>query len=250
MYNKSKRINMKQLIGFATEFYTLWSYEENPVYRTDSYGNHHQVGVNHIFNYIKNISKDIDKVKSLYPNIEINEDLRGKTRSFSYDSKIELPDNYFWYGKYTGKLIDEILEKDFQYCLWFADNNIGKAQEYIKNHPIYIFYFEAIEKEKQEMINSKQLLNVGDKVELEFTRNGYNANEEYTECFTSAIYNDVEVTIKCKGVKYVGGKYPYLMPIINGKAQKTKGKKITVTISDVLNTTVSENIVKQYIEIL
>jgi hypothetical protein len=236
---------MKKIIGFATQFYTLWDYEAVPQYKTDSYGNHHQTGVNHNYYYIKNVSTDIDKVKALFPNVEINIELRG-TSSFTRNEKLDLPENYFWGGKYAGKLIDDILEIDFKYCLWSAENY---NMPYITNHPKYIAHFEDIAKTEQAEINSKELLKVGDVVELEFTRNGYNADEEYTECWTEANYNDVEVAINCNGVKPVSGMYPYLMPVINGKAQKTKGKKLTVTVIDVLETKIYAGVVKQFIKV-
>ena len=236
---------MKKIIGFATQFYTLWDYEAVPQYKTDSYGNHHQTGIDHKYYYIKNISTDLDKVKSLFPNVEIDTYLHG-TSSFTRNEKLDLPDNYFWGGKYAGKLIDEIMEIDFKYCLWSAENY---NMPYITNHPKYIAHFEAIEKVKQDEINSKQLLKVGDIVELEFTRNGYNADDEYTECWTEANYNDVEVAVNCSGVKPVSGMYPYLMPIINGKAQKTKGKKLTVTVLEVLETNSYAGAVKQFIKV-
>jgi hypothetical protein len=236
---------MKKIIGFATQFYTLWDYEAVPQYKTDSYGNHHQTGVDHKYYYIKNVSTDLDKVKLLFPNVEIDTDLRG-TSSFTRNEKLDLPENYFWGGKYAGKLIDEIMEIDFKYCLWSAENY---NMPYITNHPKYIAHFEAIEKAKQDEINSKQLLKVGDIVELEFTRNGYNADDEYTECWTEANYNDVEVAVNCSGVKPVSGMYPYLMPVINGKAQKTKGKKLTVTVIEVLETNIYAGVVKQFIKV-
>ena len=239
---------MKKIIGFATQFYTLWDYEAIPQFRTDSYGNHHQVGVDHKYYYVKNISIDIEKVKILYPSVEIDEGLRG-TSSFTHNEKIDLPEGYFWGGKYVGKLIDEVLESDFQYCLWSADNYGGLISRYIKNHPKYIAHFETIEKAKQDEINSKELLKVGDIVELEFTRNGYNADEEYTECWTEANYNDVEVAVNCNGVKPVSGMYPYLMPVINGKAQRTKGKTITVIVLEILGTDIYDGVVKQSIKI-
>lgn len=239
---------MKRIIGFATVFYTLWDYEAVPQYKTDSYGNHHQTGIEHKYYYCKNISTDLDKVKALFPDVEIDMELRG-TSSFTRNEKIDLPDNYFWGGKYAGKLIDEIMEIDFNYCLWSSENYGGLTSKYIKNHPKYIAHFEAIEKAKQDEINSKQLLKVGDIVELEFTRNGYNADEEYTECWTDANYNDVEVAVNCNGVKPVGGMYPYLMPVINGKAQKTKGKKLTVTVIEVLETNIYAGVVKQFIKV-
>lgn len=233
---------MKKIIGFATQFYTLWDYEAVPQYKTDSYGNHHQTRVDHKYYYIKNVSTDLDKVKLLFPNVEIDTDLRG-TSSFTRNEKLDLPENYFWGGKYAGKLIDEIMEIDFKYCLWSAENY---NMPYITNHPKYIAHFEAIEKAKQDEINSKQLLKVGDIVELEFTRNGYNADEE---CWTEANYNDVEVAVNCSGVKPVSGMYPYLMPVINGKAQKTKGKKLTVTVIEVLETNIYAGVVKQFIKV-
>jgi hypothetical protein len=236
---------MKKIIGFATQFYTLWDYEAVPQYKTDSYGNHHQTGVNHNYYYIKNVSTDIDKVKTLFPSVEIDTELRG-TSSFTRNEKLDLPENYFWGGKYTGKLIDDILEVDFKYCLWSAENY---NMPYITNHPKYIAHFEAIAKAEQAEINAKKLLKVGDVVELEFTRNGYNADEEYTECWTEANYNDVEVAVNCNGVKPVSGMYPYLMPVINGKAQKTKGKKLIVTVMEVLETNIYAGVVKQFIKV-
>jgi hypothetical protein len=236
---------MKKIIGFATQFYTLWDYEAVPRYKTDSYGKHHQTGVNHNYYYIKNVSTDIDKVKILFPNVEIDTELRG-TSSFTRNEKLDLPENYFWGGKYAGKLIDDILEIDFKYCLWSAENY---NMPYITNHPKYIAHFEAIEKAEQDEINSKNLLKVGDIVELEFTRNGYNADEEYTECWTEASYGDVDLAVNCAGVKAISGMYPYLMPVINGKAQKTKGKKLTVTVIEVLETNIYAGVVKQFIKV-
>lgn len=239
---------MKKIIGFATQYYTLWDYEEVPQYKTDSYGNHHQVGIQHNYYYIKNISFDLDKVKKLYPSLSIDDSLKGKTNSFNYITQ-NLPKGYFWAGKYTGKLIDEIIESDFQYCVWSANNYSGKVSKYIKNHPKYIAHFENLEKTKQAEINSKTLLKVGDVVTLEFLCNGYNADDEYTECWTEAIYGDINVYINC-GVKRVGGMYPYLMPVINGKAQKTKGKSISVTVIDIFWTDIRDGRVYQNIKVV
>ena len=57
---------MKQIIGFATQFYTLWDYEVVNNYVQDSYGNYHVSSQTTKYFYIKNISKDIDKVKGMY----------------------------------------------------------------------------------------------------------------------------------------------------------------------------------------
>ena len=223
---------MKQIIGFATQFYTLWNYEAVPQYRTDSYGNHYQTGVDHKYHYCKNISTDLDKVKSLFPSVEIDTELRG-TSSFTRNEKIDLPNNYFWAGKYAGKLIDEVIELDFKYCLWSAENY---NMPYIINHPKYLAHFEAIEKQKQLEIAEAQTVKVGDVVELEFVRNGYNADNNYTECWTEANLGNTFLKVLCSGVQPISGLYPYLMPIVNGKAQKTKGKKMEVKVLEVFNT--------------
>jgi hypothetical protein len=236
---------MKKIIGFATQFYTLWNYEAVPQFRTDSYGNHHQTGIDHKYYYIKNVSTDLGKVKVLYPDVEIDNELRG-TSSFTRNEKLNLPDNYFWGGKYAGKLIDEIIESDFQYCLWSAENyNIP----YITNHPKYIAHFAAIEKQKQIEIDNAQTVKIGDVVELDFVSNGYNADENYTECWAEARLGDTIIRAKCSGVKPVNGMYPYLMPKINDKTQRTKGKKLTVTVTEVFNTDNYNGEIEQQIKI-
>lgn len=236
---------MKQIIGFATQFYTLWNYEAVPQYKTDSYGNHHQTGIEHKYYYCKNVSTDLDKVKALFPNVEIDTELRG-TSSFTRNEKLDLPNNYFWAGKYAGKLIDEILDSDFNYCLWSAENY---NMPYITNHPKYISYFEAIEQKKRLDIENAQTVKVGDVVELEFVKNGFNADEEYKECWTEARFGETEIAVCCAGVRLVECMFPYLMPMINGETQKTKGKKIQVKVTEVLDTDIYDGIVRQRIRV-
>lgn len=253
---------MKQIIGFATQFYTLWNYEAVPQYKTDSYGNHHKTGIEHKYYYCKNVSTDLEKVKGLFPNVEIDTELRG-TSSFTRNEKIDLPKNYFWAGKYAGKLIDEIMEIDFKYCLWSAENY---NMPYITNHPKYIAYFEAIEQKKKLDIENAQTVKVGDVVELEFLSNGYNGwfsddgkisyynssddygAEKYDRCFVRAKFGETNIIVEC-GVRYVGGMYPYLMPIINGISKKTKGKKIAVNVIEVYNAKSENGFVTQEIRV-
>ena len=237
---------MTKVIGFASQFYTLWNYEAVPQYKADSYGGYHCVGVDHKYYYIKNVSTDLDKVKALHPNVPIDENLRGTT-SFTRNERLNLPDGYFWAGKYAGKLIDEIMESDFRYCLWSAENFGGKISEYITSHPKYIAHFEAIEKQKVAEIESAKTLKVGDVVELEFTRNGY--NQVGDSCWTEATFGDIQIAVFCGGVKRVDGRYPYLMPKINGRVQKTKYRKITVTVTEVFDTSIYRNVVYQKIKV-
>ena len=65
-----------KVIGFANKFYTLWNVTSKVVeskYSKDTLVTN---------TYIKNISMDIDKVKELYPDVEIDESLRGHSCTF------------------------------------------------------------------------------------------------------------------------------------------------------------------------
>lgn len=256
---------MKKVIGFANKFYTLWEYEAVDQYTTDVYGNYYRSGVNHTYHYIKNISFDLAKVKDKYPGVDIDTSLCG-TRSFTREEKIELPANVFWFGKYYGQPIDDIMESDFQYCLWCVENrSYSNNSVYIKSHPKYIAHFDAIELEKVRKIEEAEKVSVGDVITLSFQRNGYNgwfsdngrmeyihsgeaSMARYDRCFVDAYLNDTMVTIECP-CRPVSGMYPYLMPIINGKAQRTKNKSIEVTVTEVTKTDLSNGQVRQFIKV-
>lgn len=237
---------MKKIIGFATEFYTLWEYSEEKIYTQDSYGNHWVKEVVDHYNYLQNISTSLEKVKSLYPDLSIDVCLRGKTQSWSSQRSQPLPSHIFWFGKYYGKLIDEILVSDFKYCLWALEINQTIA-EYIKKTPIYLEYLAEQERLLEELVSNSSTLKEGDKVVVDFLYNGYNADEDYTECWTKALYKDIELKVLC-GVKFVDCLYPYLMPIINGKAQRTKGKSIEIHVREIIETVVESGKVVQYIK--
>lgn len=101
---------MKKLIGFATEFYTLWEYQSTPVYSSNEVVNGVTpmvTGYNHEYFYLKNISKDLAKVKALYPGVAIDEDLRGVSRSFQRWEKVEPPAGCFTFGKLVNQLISD-----------------------------------------------------------------------------------------------------------------------------------------------
>jgi hypothetical protein len=240
---------MKQIIGFGTQFYTLWNYETENQYRADAYGKKHQIGILHNFYYLKNISKDLVKVKELYPNVQIDEQLRGKTSSFSWEESLGLPEGYFWFGKHIGELINKVIESDFEYCLWYAENYNNTTSKSIEENPKYISFLDSKNQEKIDLLASAKLLKVGDLVQLEFLTNGYNANKKLTECWIMASYEGFTVRAVTNGVKKVNGLYPYLMPIINGRAVKTKNKTIEVEVIEVISTTADFNEIQQLVKI-
>lgn len=232
-----------KMIGFATKFYTLWNVTYETLYVQDSYGNYHTSGVRQHNNYIKNISMDRAKVEAVYPNVSIDESLRGATRSFSVDHKKDLPVEYFWFGKYNGQLIEEVLKSDLEYCKWAAKNCYSKATvDYIENHPIYVEHLAQEQREKDELLNSIIDLTPGDKVSVTFTRNGYNYDPESGEhgCWVNGWIGDIPCKVYFADCKPVYGMYPYIMPVVNGKAQRVKNKTLEVVVESALKRPLDE----------
>lgn len=101
--------SINKVIGFATEYYTLWSVAENKQYVTNpNTGEHIHVGTNWVYNYIQNLSKDeeqaIKKIAERYniseDSVIVDEGLRGvTTRSFEKYIKICMPYTVFPFGK-------------------------------------------------------------------------------------------------------------------------------------------------------
>lgn len=231
---------MKQLIGFATKYYTLWSVEDKPVYVTDAYGNHHISRIDRCFTYHKNVSESLDKVKALYPNLAIDENLRGISQSFVVEGSDQRPNHIFWKGKYRGMEIAKVAEIDWDYVLWAYDANMGNHSNFIEQLPQYIDHLAKIEAEMVQSLNEmdriRNLFPIGKPIELQVTSNGFNAYEsdcgKFMECQMNAQIEgeeDIRICIVVSNFYRVGGMYPYIMPMINGKFQRTKNKKFIVT---------------------
>lgn len=256
MESKSKNKDSGLVIGFANQYYTLWNYWTEKNYVQDSLGNSYVSAVYHKYSYIKNISKELGNVKEAYPDLNIIDDLRGKQRYYERVESVDLPNDIFWNGKYTGVKVDDILVSDFKYCLWYVENGLEKTREYIKSNPIYIDYIKKEEEKINNIFSKSHQFKEGEEVELTFNSNGYNPfwsnNGEieyhvsfgedaekygYDSCFANAsIYdeddNEVIVKVVFNGMKKVSGMYPYIMPCINGVCQKTKNKTIKVKVKN------------------
>lgn len=130
-------------IGFATEFYTLWSITEAPVYRTVN-DKHIQVGINWHYDYRQNLSIDkekaVAKAHKMFPRqefIEIDECLRGVSskRFTRYEERV-LPFTVFPFGRYMGC---DIATCDDVYQLnrvLSGEGAIGGAKEYKTSIPL------------------------------------------------------------------------------------------------------------------
>jgi len=223
----------QQVIGFATEFYTLWNYHTSPRYVLDSYGKYHQAGVDHHYEYVKNITTDEDKARALYPTARFDKDLRG-SRSFIREEK-NLPIEFFWFGKYSGQKIEDVIQKDFAYCLWAEGNASLKVSEYIKSLPVWSEKMKEREAGKANEIADYPSLKKGEVVNIHFTTNGYTKDGlcQAKGFVSTPNGREIVVYVAIKNFKEVDGIYPYIMPVINGKAQKTKGKVFSVEVAEI-----------------
>ena len=209
---------MTNIIGFAEKFYTLWQYEVKENFVANSQGNKYCTSIITTFTFVKNVSMSLEVVKSLYPKTEIDLTLRGKTTVLRTVKK-DLPSEFFWFGKYYGQKIDDIIESDFNYCIWAKENT---NTPYLSKHHKILAHFEA----KKQKTND--LLKVGDTIEVEFLSNAsfdYGINRYYTQ----GKYNNISLIVLCEVEKTTGN-----IAVINSKAQRTKGKKITICIKEVL----------------
>lgn len=258
--------NSKYIIGFASQYYTLWSCRTETIYVTDAYGKHHPSHQHTYYSFHKNISKDIEKVMELYPNVGIDESVRGQSRSFDIKGDEDLTPELIKFGKYNGYTINEIAEMDFNYLLWLRKNVYGsKTRELIENLPQIVEYDENLrleEKRKFDSIISSFLKKGEYKVFFERNPSEDLNTLDYDICFDYHCpqfiidrihqYNEVlkmgggpyvEPTVtaygEINGVRYliafpdykqVNGMYPYKMGYINGKFSKTKNKEFTTNI--------------------
>ena len=110
-----------KVIGFAGKYYTLWEVTSST---TDFCNGKHCIIKS--YTYLQNISFDKEKVFAMYPNIEIDEELRGRTKSFK--SYKEYWDNIdtFRFGKYAGNNLEEIAKIDREYLEWLKENASDK----------------------------------------------------------------------------------------------------------------------------
>ena len=222
---------MIQAIGFANKFFTLWSIDTEPVYTTDAYGKHWLTGYNTRYTYHKNISFDLEKAKALYPTLEVQEDLRGKTNSWTTENKEDLCPQIMKFGKYYGKDINELLEQDFQYLVWICENKgYSSNGKYAKNLPKVQEHFKAIEEASNKFINDRNnafeaILTAGS-YEFVAERN-LKINDGFAYIYVNE--GDLCITFKFEQGTFSYNEYngfAYGLPIVKGKAKRMKGKTV------------------------
>ena len=228
-------------IGFANKFYTLWDVIECPIYITDAYGNHHLARVDMQFNYIQNVAFDKADAIAKYPNAPIDEQLRGKTRSYESTGEDVRTTDIIWFGKYTGRLLSEIAEKDFLYILWLYGNS-AKYKNAISALPQFVKHVNDMAAGKEAFQNECFTWTPGMEMEIYGTSNGrlfYEESDEnviYPCMFTATIScseGNFDARINVKNYRVVNGMYPYIMPEINGKIRKTKNAALRIKPANV-----------------
>lgn len=222
---------MIQAIGFANKFFTLWSIDVEPVYTTDAYGKHWLTGHNTRYTYQKNISFDVEKAKSLYPTLEVMEDLRGKTTSWTTENKEDLCPEIMKFGKYYGHNINDLLVSDFQYLVWICENKRYSSNgKYAMNLPKIQDHFKAIEDATNKVIEDRNnafeaILKAGS-YEFVAERN-LKINDGFAYIYVNE--GDLCITFKFEAGTFSYNEYngfSYGLPIVKGKAKRMKGKAV------------------------
>lgn len=216
----------KQVIGFANKFYTLWTIEKLPVYVTDSYGNNWLTGYNERFTYHKNVSIDLDKVKSLYPNLEIDDSLRGVTQSWTKENNQDLCPQIMKFGKYYKENLDELVNKDFNYVLWLVKNNCSYNANYAKNLSQIKAYFEKIENDKMQVEQNelRKFNEILQKGCIEFVPD---KNLSLYENFAYISLDGVEFNFPSDMfIEYDYNGFTYGLPNVKGKGKRMKNKNV------------------------
>lgn len=196
------------IIGKSNVMYTLYEYNGSG------------------YTFVKNISKDINKVKKLYPDLKVDVSIHGyyPTTPMYYEERVEKNPECFPGGKYNGAKIAECNDRDY---LNFIYNN--KIFEDFKER----IFARAIElgsisfggllynsKEFEEMMVWKKFIDNGGTYEIYM-----DTNADADGCFYyrghCLIFADYKV------LNYQG--FYYSLPVLNGKAKRVKGKSIVIT---------------------
>lgn len=227
-----------KVIGFAGKYYTLWEVSSSTVNLGN--GKHY---ITKSYNYLYNISFDKERALKKYPNIEIDEQLRGRTKSFKV--RCEVWDNVdtFRFGKYFGKKIADV--NDIDYTTWYWENITDEHKAYVsqflyKNgyeirNNIYTNY-------DGKVVSSEYLVSpedIADELAFKEKQNEIIEKIQHNEVLMiNPISNidsdgiwvgDANVLYKFPGVtEYYYQGFVYYLPVLNGKSKRIKNKNVEI----------------------
>lgn len=223
-----------QAIGFATEYYTLWTIQTETTYVVDRLGRAFPSGTKTNYYYQKNISKDLDKVKMLYPELNIDESLKGQCRDFSKTSEEDLCPEIMKWGKYMGWDINELIEKDFQYVLWIVENRPYTSNgKYASELDVVVNHYKT-QNEEREAYNNKRALQLKKLIEAgkyTFVAEKNLSIGDSRASLIAELSEDLTVGFIFESNQYSKQYYngfEYGLPLVNGKAKRIKGKEVEV----------------------
>lgn len=237
---------MAYIIGKADTMYTLWyeeTFQQNGKTRTK-------------VSFIKNLSKDLETAKSMYPGVPVDETLRGTkwiiVDTPKYEPPKEIDPTKFPFGKYRGMNVVECT--DIDYIVWFYWNAYEKMQvpyepkgydELVKNLEKRAADFDYFpwkgnllpKDEYTEHVTAperfkafKEALLATDTIE------GVMENNPSLEYPSQFEFNGFTVRVRFKENQVAGYMYqgfPYYLPLVNGKAKRVKGKNVRIKFTNI-----------------
>lgn len=216
-------MDTKTIIGFGGTFYTLWNVSSQMHYYSAPNGNNYPSYMEYQYSYIQNISKDIERVQSLYPGISIDMGLKG-TRSFTIEKKdIDLTPEILKFGKYAGYDVRELVKIDMDYVLYMIDRyGYNKTWEIAKQTPEHIEYMDDQKRLLQSKIATFKPFSNGKH------RLTIHSNPDENGVVCVPIIDGQSIELHFNNIKecYYNG-YTYYLPVFkDGKAKRLKGKDI------------------------
>jgi hypothetical protein len=173
-------------IGFANKYYTLWDVSEETMYRTVN-DVHFASGTKTTFTYYQNLSTDLEKAiskaKSMGVTIlEVDEDLRGKTRSFSSVKNRDdiYNDNQFKFGRYEALQISDC--EDVDYLIWYFGETDSKvvAEQIVRLDDSYSFDGKSLLSRKDQLIKEAEYaINNGEVILTAVSNFQYSEERDY-----------------------------------------------------------------------
>lgn len=206
----------KKLIGFATEYFTLWNLAEIKRFE-DINGIHTHVSTDWKYTYIQNLSKSekqaIEKFKEKYNHEpEIDETLRGQTTSFTKTEMMMMPYTVFPFGKLQ---MVEILSTDDVWQLnrvLSGEGAIGGHKELKTSKPL-----------KRMVLARKRLIELGEIIKFNHIGEKWdNVKGEW---------------IKNVKLKYISKRdYNKLIEAKESKFYHENGEKVEINLKEVFRT--------------
>lgn len=230
-------------IGFASKFYTLWDVTTTTEY-TSNGGSYEKTQCTYHQNLSINEDAAIDKAMSLgCKDLKVDDELKGKSSSFSYVTKTVYDDSVFEYGKYQGDSIKECT--DLRYLIWFfnergsesfKDNVRGKqilerVIELDNSYDEYdgkILNIDTINEQKASVAMFETLRKIakeGGQVEVTFTSN---IGADFPSIRTREYGELTCAGVETKLLDYQG--FEYRIPKVNGKGKRIKNKTFNVRL--------------------